>query len=578
MKRPRISDAQLDLLAARLAAAGVGRRDFLRVAAGLATLGAAGFNARPASAAPKLAAGEKLARDQHFRYGGGGWWQNDPSSHDFNKDLYCNGVPALWAGLMKFNAEFQPVPYVAEKVSSNAEGSVWTFAIRRDSKWSDGSPCTARDFEWSWKRQMDPASKNPYSSYFYDIKGAEAFNKSKVPDASQVGVRAKDEWTLEVTLEGPRGYFPVLSAYLAALPGHRASIEKHGDKWTEAANIVCNGPFVLEAWEHNKAIVLRKNKHFFGAKDITLDKVTIPIIPIASGALPYENNEIDLTRVQSGDLKRLQSDPRTEKQVFRFPYPGTWYLLPQVTKAPFDNLNVRRAVAHAIDRENVVRVAQGFAIPAHAMIPPGFPGALDDKKTRDLQRYDPKLAMSMLKGTPFEGGKNWPKITLSMRDEALGSKPLAEAVQSVLLEHLNLKTDLEVLEPRVFRERLWKQDLQFVWIRWFMDYPDPHNEYFDTFYGKKTTGRRQAWGNDAFDKELEAGRDTSDTRKRMAHYAKAEEIMQSDVGYVPVAWVVRYAAAKPSIRGLERNRQGEIVVDGNIYTDMLMHIYMVEKA
>jgi hypothetical protein len=137
------------------------------------------------------------------------------------------------------------------------------------------------------------------------------------------------------------------------------------------------------------------------------------------------------------------------------------------------------------------------------MIPPGFPGALDDKKTRDLQRFDPKLAMSMLKGTPFEGGKNWPKITLTLRDEALGSKPLAEAVQAVLLENLNMKTELEVLEQRVFRERLWKQDLQFVWIRWFMDYPDPHNEYFDTFYGKKTTGKRQAWVNDAFDKELE---------------------------------------------------------------------------
>ena len=86
-----------------------------------------------------------------------------------------------------------------------------------------------------------------------------------------------------------------------------------------------------------------------------------------------------------------------------------------------------------------------------------------------------------------------------------GSKPLAEAVQAVLLENLNMKTELEVLEQRVFRERLWKQDLQFVWIRWFMDYPDPHNEYFDTFYGKKTTGKRQAWVNDAFDKELEAG-------------------------------------------------------------------------
>jgi ABC-type oligopeptide transport system substrate-binding subunit len=578
MKIPRIPDAQMDLLAQRLGAVGVGRRDFLRVAAGLATMGAAGFNARPAAAAPKLAPGEKLAKDQTFRIGGGGWWQNDPSSHDYNKDLYCSGVPALWAGLMKFTADFQAVPYVASKVASNADGSVWTFTVRKDSKWSDGGPCSARDFEYSWKRQLDPASAAPYASFLYDIKNGEAFNKKQLTDASQVGVRATDDWTLEVTLEGPRGYFAVLAAYLAALPGHKASIEKYGDKWTEAGNIVCNGPFVLEAWEHNKAMTLRKNKHFFGAKDMTLEKVVIPIVPVASGPLPYENNELDMTALQTADLKRLQSNPKTVEEVFRYPFPGTWYLLPQVTKPPFDNLKVRRAVAHAIDRDNVVKVSQGFAVPAHSMIPPGFPGALDDKKIKELQRFDPKLAMSMLKGTPFEGGRNWPKITLSMREEALGSKPLAEAVQAVLLEHLNMKTDLEVLEQRVFRERLWKQDLQFVWIRWFMDYPDPHNEYFDTFYGKKTTGKRQAWVNDAFDKELEAGRDTRDVKKRMASYAKAEEIMQTDVGYVPVAWVLRYAAAKPTVRGLEKNRQGEKLVDGNIYVDMLPHLYMVEKA
>src|SRR2546430_13328006 len=166
---------------------------------------------------------------------------------------------------------------------------------------------------------MDPASKNPYSTYFYDIKGADPFNKGKVPDASQVGVQAKGDWTLEVTLEGPRGYFPVLSAYLAALPAHRPSVEKHGDKWTEAANLVCNGPFTLEAWEHNKVMVLRKNKHFIGASDVTLDKVTIPIISVQSGALPYEGNELDMTSLQTGDLKRLRVDPRTAKQVFRYP-------------------------------------------------------------------------------------------------------------------------------------------------------------------------------------------------------------------------------------------------------------------
>jgi oligopeptide transport system substrate-binding protein len=578
--RRQVPDRELDLLAARLGAVGVDRRGFLRIAAGLAAMGATGFNARPASSAPKLAPGEKLAKEQTFRYGGGGFAfsQVDPSSHDFNKDLYCNGVASLWAGLMKFTADFQAVPHVASKVTSNPDGSVWTFTIRKDSRWSDNSPCTARDFEYSWKRQLDPATKAPYAAFLYDIKNGEAFNKGQVTDAGQVGVKAKDDWTLEVTLEGPRGYFPVLSAYLAALPAHKASVEKHGDKWTEPGNIVSNGPFVLETWDHGKQLVLRKNPHFFGAKEVTLDKVVIPIIPFAAGVLPYENNEIDLTILQAADLKRFQSNPKTASEVFRYPYPGTWYLTPQVTKPPFDNLQVRRALGHAVDRESVAKVAQGFSLPAHCMIPPGFPGYVEDKKIRDLQRFDPKLAMAALKGTPYEGGKNWPKIVLSMRQEALQSQPMAEAVQAILLENLNMKTELEVLEQRVFRERLWKQDLQLVWIRWFMDYPDPHNEYFDTFYSKRTTGKRQAWGNEAFDKELEAGRDTRDAKKRLENYARAEEILQTDVGYVPVAWVVRYAVAKPPVRGIEKNRAGEQVIEGNIYNDMLTHLYMVDRA
>jgi len=575
----RIPDEHLALFERRLQAIGLGRRDFLKAVGAMAAFGGLGFATTAEAAKPsKPAPGEKLAKEQVFRYGGGGWYANDPASQDFNKDLYCGGVTSLFAGLMVFNADFLAVPYMASKVESNKDGSVWTFTIRKDSRWSDNAPVSARDFEYSWKRQLNPETKAPYASFLYDIKNGEAFNKKQITDARQVGVHAKDDWTLVVTLEGPRGYFPVLAAYLAALPAYQRAVEKFGDKWTEAANIVTNGPFVLDSWEHNKQMTLRKNPYYFGAKDVHLTKVVIPIIPPASGALAYENNELDMTSLQAGDLRRLQSDPRASKDVFRYPFPGTWYLLPQVTKAPFDNVKVRRAVAHAIDRDNVIKVAQGLATPAWSMIPPGFPGALDTPAIKAIHRFDKKAAMDMLKGTPFEGGKNWPKITLTMRDEALGAKPLAEAVQAVLLDNLNMKTELEVLEPRVFRERLWKQDLQFVWIRWFMDYPDPHNEYFDTFYGKKPTGKRQAWVNDAFDKELEAGRDTRDQAKRLAHYAKAEEIMQTDAGYVPVAWVVRYGAAKPWVKGIEKNKRGEFVVEGNIYLDMLQHIYITEKG
>jgi ABC-type oligopeptide transport system substrate-binding subunit len=573
----RIPERELDVLAARLRAVGLGRRDFLAIAAGLAGLGRAGFNARPAAAAPPLGAGETLAREQVFRYGGGGWWPSDPASHDFNKDLYCDGVPALFAGLMKFNADHQAVPYVAMRVASNRDGSRWTFTLRRDARWSDGSPCTARDFEWSWKRQLDPATAAPYAAFLYDIKNAEAFNKKRTTDPTAVGVRAADDWTLDVVLEGPRAYFPVLTAYLAALPAHRPSVEKHGDRWTEAANIVCNGPFVLERWEHNRVMVLRRNPHFFGAADVRLERVVIPIVPTAAGALPYENDELDMTSLQPAGLTKLRSNPRTAREVFAYPFPGTWYLIPQVTRPPFDDIRVRRAVAHAIDRDNLIRVAQGFAVPAHSMIPPGFPGAIDDPAIKAIQRFDPELARAQLRGTPWEGGRRWPRITLSMREEARAAKVMAEAVQALLLEHLNMWVTLEVLEPRVFVERLWKHDFQFVWIRWFMDYPDPHNEYFDTFYGKRPTGKRQAWSNEAFDREVEAGRDTRDPARRLAHYAKAEAILQTDVGYIPVAWVVRYAAAKPWVRGIERNRRGEPVVEGNIYVDMLPHLYIVER-
>ncbi len=205
----------------------------------MAAFGGLGFATEARAATPsKPGAGEKLAKEQVLRYGGGGWFQNDPSSHDFNKDLYCSGVPALFAGLMVFNADFVSVPWMATKVEGNKDGSVWTFTIRKDSRWSDNSPVSARDFEWSWKRQLDPATAAPYASFLYDLKNGEAYNKKQITDASQVGVRAKDDWTLEVTLEGPRGYFPVLAAYLAALPAHRGAVEKHGDKWTEAGNIV----------------------------------------------------------------------------------------------------------------------------------------------------------------------------------------------------------------------------------------------------------------------------------------------------------------------------------------------------
>ena len=569
-----LNQEQLEFFEARLTSIGVRRRDFLRLLAGVTAAGTMFMTTPIPAVCAAPVSGETLAKAQVFRRGD---FNDEPASFDINKDLYCNCESTVFAGLMRFTPDFVAVPWMAEYVESNADGSVWTFRLRHDTKWSNGDALTAHDFVWSWKRQLDPATAAPYSAFLYDLKNGEAFNKGQLKEGDLVGVKALDDQTLQATLEGPRSYFPVLVAYFAALPAHRPSVEKYGDKWTEPGNIICNGPWMLESWDHHKQFTLKKNPHYFDQDKIILERVIVPIIPRGSGFLPYENNEVDYAMVPPGDLRRVQADPQASQEVTRYFYPGTFYLVPQVVKPPFDHPKVRQAISHAIDRKIIAeRVSQGFGMPAHAMTPPGLPGYIDDEALKQIQRFDPKLAMESLKGTPYEGGKNWPKIVMSMRDEPYAAKPMAEGVQAMLREVLNMPTELEVLEPRVFRERLWKQDLQLIWIRWFMDYPDPHNEYFDTFYGKRTTGKRQAWANDAFDELISKARGERDIQTRMALYRRAEEVLQSEVGYIPVVWTIRYVAFKPWVKGLPRNQAGHIIPDGNIYRGMLEQIYIVE--
>jgi ABC-type oligopeptide transport system substrate-binding subunit len=570
---------QLTLLAERLQTIGVRRRAFLQVAGAL--LGAAVVEGtRGAWSLPQAQAmlppGTKLAKEQVFRWAN----ESEPSSLDTNRYLYGQGDSLLWAWLMKFDPNYKPIPWLAERFEANARGDVYTFYLRAGLKWSNGDAVTADDFIWSYRRKLDPATAADYPGFFYDIKNAEKINKGEIKDLTQLGMVAKDDRTLEFQLEGPRGYFHVLMAYQATAPSHQATVEKYGDKWTEPGNIVSNGIYVLESWDHNKQFTLKKNPLYFEHDKIVLEKVVRPIIAVQSQLLAYENNELDFVSVPASDLKRVQNDPKLSKELVPYDSPITWYLTPQVTHPPFDDIRVRRAVSHAIDRKIIAeKVIQGQGAPAHAYIPPGLPGHIEAAKYPkflDIQKYDPKRAMEALKGSKYEGGKNWPKITLTMRQEGPNPKAMAEAIQAMLAQHLKMNAELEILEPRVFRERLWKLDLQFIFIRWFADYPDPHNEFYDTLYSKLAGGRRQAWSNAEFDTLLEKGREELDWQKRFDIYMKAEEVLQQDVGYVPIVWGLFFGMFKPWVQGQPRNSREQVMVDGNIYRWAREHLYIVE--
>lgn len=588
MKDPQ----QVDLFAQRSEAAGMDRRTFMKMFAMVgigAALAACAPSAAPSGGEAAPAAGGEAApvagqavpdEEQVFR---NPWANGDPSSHDFNKYLYCNGQTELYAGLTRFNTDYQPVPYVAEKWDVSDDGTVYTFHIRQGMKWTNGDPVTAHDFEWSFKRQLDPATQAEYAGFLFDVKNGEAVNTGldgKTVD--DIGVKALDDNTLEITLEGPRGYFPTVLAYAAALPAHRASVEKFGEQWTEAANIVTNGPWKLTSWEHEKEMIFERNEDYILENKPKLRKMISPIIDSAAQLAPYEAGELDRAQASAGEIKRLQGDPALSKEVYPFSVTGTFYLAPSYSMAPFDVKEVRQALNHAIDREAILKsVLQNLGQVAYTFVPPDSPGYVDPAKydwVNEICGYDPQKAMDLLKGTPYEGGQNWPEVTITFRSDELSGTPgqVAQAIQAMLKQSLNMDVKLEGMENKAFRPKMWAHEIQLNYVRWYMDYPDPNNDLKQVWYSNVASGHRHEFANEEYDKLVNEAAGAPTWDERMALYAEAEKLMLEDGAAVYIYYPFNVRLYKPWVAGLPKNSAGLSVQDWNIYFGLPNEIYIVD--
>ncbi len=506
----------------------------------------------------------------------------DPTSFDWNLNLYANAEETTFAGLLTFDADLNVVPDWAERYESNEDGSVYTFYIRRDNKgWTNGDPVTAHDFIWSWGRLLDPANATPYPFILFDIKNAEAFNTGKQVDgkavtAADLGLKAIDDFTLEATLEGPRGNFLQKVAYIACYPAHRASVEQHGDKWASGeVPLVSNGLFKLDKWEHDVKVETSKNEGYWDSEAIRLTRVIHPIIPAENSVQAFERGEgdqrLDWTNISAADLPRFQGDPELAKLLTQYVYPGIWMLVSSNGIPPFDDVRVRKAVAHAVDRSRLVQVTNGMALEAHVMVPPGIFGHFDDPAISEIQKFDPQLAMQQLVGTEFEGGKNWPEITMHMRanEEIFNADIMANDIVAQLKENLGMDVKIEAIPQTSFSEIHFQNKWQLIFVRWWYDYPDADNGYGDMYYSRKASGKRTAWSNAQFDDLVLAGRAEPDPEKRLEIYKQAERIIQEEVGYTPLVFRLDQYAFKPWVKDVPVNRQGFKVPDGNIFVRML---------
>jgi ABC-type oligopeptide transport system substrate-binding subunit len=511
----------------------------------------------------------------------------DPSSFDFNKDLYAGGQSFIFESLLRYDPDYNLAPASATGYDIQNGGATYVFKLNPKATWSNGDPLTADDYIWSWTRQLDPKTAASYAGFLYDIKGAESFNTGKGATAADLGLKAIDKQTLQVTLEGPRGYFPILAAYVAAVPAHKASVDKFGDKWTEpgstGAPVVSNGPFVLTAWNRGQqADFVRNEKYATGPKPL-LAKISSPIIPNTAGLAPYEGGQLDFRSFRGipvGEIPRLLADPKLKTELVRHSQSGLWYLVPEVDHEPFTGENgkkVRLAMQKAINRDQLVKVIQNLGEPAYSLIAPDIPYFIDPAKYPEFKNavnFDPNAAKQLLVGTPYEGGKFPNKIVMSMRDEGATSKTAAEFIQSQLKQNLGMDIELDIKPTNVFNDPMFKRQYQLIFIRWYMDYPDPNNFYKQVFYSKVSSGKRQAWSNDQFDNIVTQAASETDQTKRADLYRQAEKLMQQDGAYVPLFYGYAYALFKSKMGGIPKTKAGDPQPDWNIFVDMVRSLYV----
>ncbi len=481
----------------------------------------------------------------------------EPLTFDVSINIYeGQGALTLFERLVMLDKNLELVGAAASSWEQSADGLRWTFELRPDGRWSDGRKVTAHDFEYTYKRFLDPAVASPYAFFYYEIKGARPFNQGSVTDPSTVGVRALDDLTLEIETEKPCPYLPFIVAFTGSGPVPRWQVEKHGVRWSEAGNLVSNASYTLSEWQKGRQATLTLNPYYTGPHKGYLEKIVQIFTTGHPGTPPYENDEIDYLRVLLTDLPFIESHPILNSELAFYAFPETWYLFFKTREPPFDDVRVRRAISHAIDREALCRVVlRNTGVPAYSMLPPKFPGS-PGASVRHIQAYDPERAKALLAEAGYPGGRGLPVIDFWIGKANPQISYTAQAIQAMLGNVLGLRLQMRGSEDKLYRDNMYKWNIPMGLGGFNADYPDPNNLLGMVWRSQPRGFGRQDWRNVEFDRLIDAAADEMDHERRMEMYRDAERLLAEDVGGAFLYHNMTVELRKPYLKGLEVNKFG----------------------
>ena len=482
----------------------------------------------------------------------------DPESLDPHKTstVYeANILRDLFMGLMVQNAKAEVEPGAAESYTVSDDGKTYTFKLRQGATWSDGSPVTAQDFAFSWQRVTDPATASEYAYMLSPVVNADDITAGKMkPD--ELGVKAIDDMTFEVTLNAPTPYFLEMLTHQTTFPVSKANVEKFGADFVKPGNLVSNGAYTLAEFVPNDHVKAVKNPKFYDAANVMIDVVNyIPTEDRSAAMKRFEAGELDtnddIPTEQLADLRAKFGD-----QIHLGPYLGSYYYSFKIDKAPWDNVKLRHAISMAVDRDYLAeKVWQNTMIPAYSFVPPGIggyePRPVDYSEKSQIDREDEaKKILAELGYGPdkplkmeirYNTSENHKNTAVAIQEQL---KPLGI---EVTLLNTDTKTHYGHLEQ--------KGDFDIARAGWIADYKDPANflDLCKTGAGNNYSQYTSKEFDDLMAQAAAAGSPT-DPAPRMKLLSDAEAVgVGRDLCVVPLLFYGFHTVVSSKIKGWEDN-------------------------
>ncbi|GKV67456.1 MULTISPECIES: peptide ABC transporter substrate-binding protein [unclassified Sporosarcina] len=480
----------------------------------------------------------------------------DPALATDNKSGWI--LDHLFEGLYMRDKDGQPVLGVAEHVDISEDRTVYTFTLRDDANWSDGSPLTAGDFEYAWKRVLNPDTGSKMAFYLYYIKNAKAYNNGEV-EADEVGVEAKDDKTLVVELDSPVGYFEEMLTFWSYYPVKQDAVENNKNWSADADTYVGNGPFSLAKWKHDDSVVIEKNDEYFASDEVTLKKIEFAMVDDANTYQQMFNaGEFDMImEVPSSMIETVKDDERFITE----PYFGTYMYMFNVEKEPFTNAKIRKAFAMSLNREALTNyITKAGEQPAFAMVPPGVEtesGDFRDGADPYFEEDAAKAKALMEEGMKEEGWSTLPTVELIYNTDE-NHKSIAEATQEMVRKNLDVEMKLVNQEWKTFLDTTAQGNYQMARLGWTGVVLDPV-VMLDAYLGDSPDNETN-WINEDFDRLIEEAKVEPDLDKRIKMLHEAEAILMDDMPFIPVYYY--------SKTYLTQDRVEDVAYYRNIYPNL----------